>query len=369
MICASLLLILLIIFDAASGANFWLTTELLHLEWKKECSATKYCTRPQLRLTQQNLVNSESLSINWLFSDDVVTVTIFHNSFNFQDYARPFVTYWIRGTPNDIGITTEIIGFDPKYGFQRICDFTASKRIFLPIDDENPETMLDLIDAKSHNANNRRMIVELKGKCFEASLAVQKHLEVCPWCATASTPPSTAAFVTATAAPLLHTTPPPAEFLKDHVVESSVFNYFTDTQTILILLASVATAFFACVGFICLLLAFYRLRSQPRQQKKKKVFTLLPTNALSKPLNSTFVINNTSSKHDEKLQHPILRWDSNSTTQTLATSENASVNSGKTSKNKGYTTVRQISENTVYENMGSSESLQCQNFHIVPASV
>lgn len=27
-----------------------------------------------------------------------------------------------------------------------------------------------------------RMIVELRGKCFNATLAVRKHLTRCPWC-------------------------------------------------------------------------------------------------------------------------------------------------------------------------------------------
>lgn len=54
--------------------KFWLTTELMRFEWSRGCTATKYCTRPQLRLTEQNLINGETLAVNWLFSEDVVTV-------------------------------------------------------------------------------------------------------------------------------------------------------------------------------------------------------------------------------------------------------------------------------------------------------
>lgn len=139
-----------------------------------------------------------------------------------QDHARPFVTYWNRGSPSDISIATEIIGFDPKYRFQRVCDLTGAKRIFLPSDNQNH--IVDVVSktrnmlcpqekrfsqeefterqktlavnncilifshlqgrARSIKSSGKRIIVELKGRCFEASLAVQSHLEECPWCTT-----------------------------------------------------------------------------------------------------------------------------------------------------------------------------------------
>ncbi|VDD92828.1 unnamed protein product [Enterobius vermicularis] len=324
--------------------KFWLTTELMRFEWSRGCTATKYCTRPQLRLTEQNLINGETLAVNWLFSEDVVT-----------DHARPFVTYWNRGSPSDISIATEIIGFDPKYRFQRVCDLTGAKRIFLPSDNQNH--IVDVGRARSIKSSGKRIIVELKGRCFEASLAVQSHLEECPWCTTDA--PTTSKTPDQTA----------SEFLKDQPAEFPLLPYFTDKQTLLILLVSVTTAVFACVGFISVLCAFCRLRTETHKSCKEKVFTLLPVSFSGEP--GHLSRNRNFRKHQETKRRclPILHWDSDSTTQTLSTSEEGSVDTLKLLKQKTYLNSRQVSDATVYENVDSVDDLHRQSFEVVPFAV
>lgn len=76
-------------------------------------------------------------------------------------------------------------------------------------------------------------------------------------------------------------------------------------------------------------------------------------------------------KHQETKRRclPILHWDSDSTTQTLSTSEEGSVDTLKLLKQKTYLNSRQVSDATVYENVDSVDDLHRQSFEVVPFAV
>uniref|UniRef100_A0A0M3JFU3 FBA_2 domain-containing protein n=1 Tax=Anisakis simplex TaxID=6269 RepID=A0A0M3JFU3_ANISI len=109
---------------------------LLSVEWKIGCLTTAYCARPQFRLTTTNHASTESNSITWLVTEDIVQVS---NKYQLEnaDQARPFISHWIRGEPSDLSVACEIIGADPKYGFQRTCDFTPTVAIFREYTENN----------------------------------------------------------------------------------------------------------------------------------------------------------------------------------------------------------------------------------------
>lgn len=47
-----------------------------------------------------------------------------------QDSSRSFVTHWTNGKPEDVTLSCQVVGTDPTYGFPRVCDQTASIRVF-----------------------------------------------------------------------------------------------------------------------------------------------------------------------------------------------------------------------------------------------
>uniref|UniRef100_A0A914E1P9 C2 domain-containing protein n=1 Tax=Acrobeloides nanus TaxID=290746 RepID=A0A914E1P9_9BILA len=115
----------------------------------------------------------ENMQINWLVSGDIV-----------QDQSRSFVTHWTKGSPDDISLTCQIVGTDPTFGFARVCDETQPVKIF-----KQAIQPLSQIRSRRHEESQPtptldevRMIVEVRGKCFNATLAVQKHVQRCPWC-------------------------------------------------------------------------------------------------------------------------------------------------------------------------------------------
>lgn len=54
---------------------FWTTTDLISVDWKMGCLTTAYCATPQFRLTVSNHVSTESNSISWMVTQDIVQVS------------------------------------------------------------------------------------------------------------------------------------------------------------------------------------------------------------------------------------------------------------------------------------------------------
>uniref|UniRef100_A0A0K0D874 C2 domain-containing protein n=1 Tax=Angiostrongylus cantonensis TaxID=6313 RepID=A0A0K0D874_ANGCA len=100
------------------------------------------------------------------------------------DSSRPFVSHWSAGKPEDVTLSCQVVGTDPTYGFPRICDQTPSIRVF----QEQVTEAFGRI--RRHQTTSAplseeelgKKLIEIRGKCFNATVAIQKHIERCPWC-------------------------------------------------------------------------------------------------------------------------------------------------------------------------------------------
>uniref|UniRef100_A0A0N5A7Y8 C2 domain-containing protein n=1 Tax=Syphacia muris TaxID=451379 RepID=A0A0N5A7Y8_9BILA len=165
--------------------EFWLEARLVEVNWKLNCLTTGGCAEPRFRLTKTNLITNEKISISWRVTDDLV-----------EKDSRPFVSHWKSGDPEKVLVDCEIGGIDPLYSFPRICDASSSVRIYggpkLSVPSESL-SVTSLSSASSYSntgnvrykaekPNSEKAVVKLKGKCFNATVEVQKHMERCPWC-------------------------------------------------------------------------------------------------------------------------------------------------------------------------------------------
>ncbi|VDN35401.1 unnamed protein product [Gongylonema pulchrum] len=132
--------------------HFWITTEILNVDWTPKCLTTAYCDEPELKITQTNTWNGEKSSFSWVLNE------------NFEQ---------------SIEIALEVAGTDPKYHFQRICDQSSATKPFAS--DVQVQNSGEINSTNAENSKGR-MIVELRGRCFDASLTVQEHIGRCPWC-------------------------------------------------------------------------------------------------------------------------------------------------------------------------------------------
>lgn len=45
--------------------SYWLTVDLMSVEWRKGCLTTAGCAEPRFQVTELNMVNNEANSISW----------------------------------------------------------------------------------------------------------------------------------------------------------------------------------------------------------------------------------------------------------------------------------------------------------------
>uniref|UniRef100_A0AAF5PP28 C2 domain-containing protein n=1 Tax=Wuchereria bancrofti TaxID=6293 RepID=A0AAF5PP28_WUCBA len=147
--------------------EFWISVNLLNVEWKPSCLIITYCNKPELKMIKTNPVNGEKSSFSWQLDQ------------NFEQLSNSaFISHWTAGSPVDIEMNIEIIGIDPKYRFQRSCDQTAVTKAFkYELQEEHFGNL-----STGNGSNLGHMIVELRGRCFNATLTAQKHIEHSPWC-------------------------------------------------------------------------------------------------------------------------------------------------------------------------------------------
>ncbi|CAJ0597573.1 unnamed protein product [Cylicocyclus nassatus] len=160
-----------------------------------------------------------------------------------KDYSRPFVSHRAKGIPEDLILSCQVVGIDPTYGFPRICDQTASIRVFKDNASDCNRPQLATITT-SHRKRT-----------------VHKHKERCPWCPD----PSEVTVVQQT--------------LPDDVPSAdptSVFMRLLGDDTImpLSMLVLAGTAVISSLGIACVLIAFLRLKRSNRQ---------FPSKSLSQP--------------------------------------------------------------------------------------
>ncbi|VIO91394.1 Uncharacterized protein BM_BM10675 [Brugia malayi] len=142
--------------------SYWLVADVLGIEWRKGCLTTAGCAEPKFQVIKINTANNEANLISW-----PVTLKLA------EETSRLFISHWISRSVGDITLKCEVAGLDPTYGFPRICDTTPSKRI---VDDQN-----DYQSSTKQYSSNGKLVLEVKGKCFNASLTLQKY-DRCPTC-------------------------------------------------------------------------------------------------------------------------------------------------------------------------------------------
>lgn len=45
--------------------EFWISVNLLNVEWKPDCLTISYCDKPELKMIKTNLINGEKSSFSW----------------------------------------------------------------------------------------------------------------------------------------------------------------------------------------------------------------------------------------------------------------------------------------------------------------
>ncbi|VDD92829.1 unnamed protein product [Enterobius vermicularis] len=160
-----------------------------------------------------------------------------------QDRLRNFVSHWKRGYPTDVTLVCEVVGIDPTYGFPRICDATANVQIFQKEMAKEMVTQAYRTESMEQEGGGK-IVVELKGKCFNASLTIEKHEQRCPWCQEEQDQQ------------LAYVAQPEFEISNS----SSVMNYFGGGEQLLCVAVTVLAgiAIISTAAFACLLIAFIK---------------------------------------------------------------------------------------------------------------
>ncbi|CAJ0597468.1 unnamed protein product [Cylicocyclus nassatus] len=214
-----------------------MTVELLRVDWREGCLTTAGCSQPRFKVLEDMLPITERISISWPISEHFV-----------QDASRPFVSHWTKGKPEDLTLSCRVVGSDPTYGFPRVCDQTATIRVF-------QEGVAEASDRNRHHRNMApttmmpeeelgKKLIEIRAKCFNVTIAVQKHTERCPWCPD----PSDVALIE-------------LRLPEDNpALSTSILSQLTRDEKLLhvciLLLASIAVL--TSLGFACVLFAFLR---------------------------------------------------------------------------------------------------------------
>ncbi|MCP9259600.1 Protein R10E12.2 [Dirofilaria immitis] len=199
--------------------SYWLVADVLNIEWRKGCLTTAGCAEPR-----------------------------------FQETSHSFISHWISRSASDIALKCEVSGLDPTYGFPRICDTSPSKRIF--DDDENNH----LEHIRKQHSSNGKLIVEVRGKCFNASFALQKY-DRCPTC-------------------VEHRSIAVVEQYTNPETSNDFFNRFnTNDQFLYAVVILSAFAVILTTGFACLLIAFLHQKHQLNVSISKRLLHSEPLNA------------------------------------------------------------------------------------------
>ncbi|GMT10080.1 hypothetical protein PFISCL1PPCAC_1377, partial [Pristionchus fissidentatus] len=163
----SIMLVFIIFFSlfsfVVSSPNFWITSQLVNIEWKEDCLTTRECSRPrfeiahEIKSADQRFVQSISVSEQMMQS------------------TSPFVSVFSLGSSDEVSISASVMGIDPVYAFPRVCDSTTPIRPFLPGDISARFRRVSLSDGDSKS-------IQVFGRCFTATIEVRRHMERCPWC-------------------------------------------------------------------------------------------------------------------------------------------------------------------------------------------
>ncbi|KAK6016320.1 hypothetical protein OSTOST_18198 [Ostertagia ostertagi] len=252
-----MLLLLLILLPVTVADSFWMTAELLRVDWREGCLTTAGCSQPRFKILQDMLPLTEKVSISWPVSEHFV-----------QDSARPFVSHWTNGKPEDVTMSCQVVGTDPTYGFP------TSLRPN-PVDSRVPRAyhrgICGEFETFRFPGRNRRhqsttqtplseedlgkKLIEIRGKCFNATVwPYKKHTESLSCCVGSLGRDSDR---TKGVHPLLNPITLPDE---PSVLSASILSHLRGDDRILhvSVLVLAGIAILASIGFACVLVAFLR---------------------------------------------------------------------------------------------------------------
>uniref|UniRef100_A0A7E4UZC7 C2 domain-containing protein n=1 Tax=Panagrellus redivivus TaxID=6233 RepID=A0A7E4UZC7_PANRE len=152
------ILLLLSITQISLASNFWIVTKVTGLEFNDECLA-KTCFLNALRFrVSHSIPTLDEFSLTEWPARSI-------------EDEKQFTSAWIDGLPEDVQTQLSVINYDPSFGFPRVCDSSAK---------------VSLVNATqssgSTGSDENVKVFQLQGRCFNATLVLQKHEEKCPWC-------------------------------------------------------------------------------------------------------------------------------------------------------------------------------------------
>ncbi|KAL3072022.1 hypothetical protein niasHT_035704 [Heterodera trifolii] len=148
--------------DQKQQQQFWISTSVEQIRFRKECISTQLCAEPRFSLINQMPKFNERLSRDWSITKAEV-----------PGISLEFFTFWARGAPSDVTIQALVHGIDPKFKFSRICDESSFVSVFQFVSKSN--------DHKKEEGNEKIQL-ELHAQCFNTTLTVELFRHRCPWC-------------------------------------------------------------------------------------------------------------------------------------------------------------------------------------------
>lgn len=169
------------------GEEFWISSEIQSVQWKDDCLTAATCSSPRfqvgtvclclclslsnpdIQLTMNLASVNEKMQSNWPAHDEVT--------------GKVLSTHWTLGFPEDVQISSQVVGTDPEYGFQRNCDTTFTKRVFsMKKVASHPIPVILSILQTDDLTDNSEVAVKLQARCYNVTLILKKYTGKCPWC-------------------------------------------------------------------------------------------------------------------------------------------------------------------------------------------
>uniref|UniRef100_A0A7E4VD21 Uroplakin-3b n=1 Tax=Panagrellus redivivus TaxID=6233 RepID=A0A7E4VD21_PANRE len=151
------LLVFLITATHCAASDFWIVTRVTDIKTDTACLAkTCFANNLLFRISHAIPRFNETSETEW--------------SANSNETEKQFTSVWTAGLPEDVQAQLSVINYDPSFGFPRVCDTTSKVSFFKVPQYPGFES--------SENVRTYR----LQGRCFNATLLLQKHEEKCPWC-------------------------------------------------------------------------------------------------------------------------------------------------------------------------------------------
>ncbi|KHN78639.1 Uncharacterized protein R10E12.2 [Toxocara canis] len=298
--------------------QFWLDAALLSITWKQGCLTTGGCADPRFRIIETHSVTNEKVSISWPITENLV-----------EEHSRLFVSHWNKGAPEDLNLGCEVAGTDPTYGFPRTCDSSPAIRIY-QLPKENAVAIEGVPPAKDakRETEAEKIVAELRGKCFNATIVMHKHTVRCPWCPD----PSSLAIIEQ------HDSgsEPSAELSqqiasRDHLLHIGV-----------IVLSAIAVAI--STAFTCLLIAFLKQKRSNILLNKQRRFGAYHEHCQQVHVDQFHSVHNDESRYDtpwDQKYRPLPYWVGNRNDMTAVSPpmETSSIIGGTLSGHTSRTTV------------------------------